>query len=77
MRTAVAAKPAVIPVATALPDFLTVEEVALALRTTVSTVHYWKGIGRLKGVRVGRRRLYDKREIQALLDKAVSDEAQP
>jgi excisionase family DNA binding protein len=50
-------------------DLLTVEEVARLFRTSMSTVRYWRHAGRgPQGTRVGRRVLYDARDVLAYID---------
>ena len=47
---------------------MTTEEVASRYRTAPSTIRYWRMIGYgPKGRRVGRRVLYDERDVQAVL----------
>lgn len=44
---------------------MTAAEVAKHYRTAESTVRYWKHIGKLRGVRMGRRLLFSVEEIRA------------
>lgn len=44
--------------------YLTTEEVAEYFRTSPSTVRYWKHIGKLRGIRPGRRNLFSLAEIR-------------
>ena len=54
-------------------ELLTTEEVAARYRTAASTVRYWRAIGYgPKGRRVGRRVLYDERDVQAFWDAQAS-----
>lgn len=49
-----------------MPDFLTTEEVAATMRTTPSTVRYWRHAGTgPQGTRIGRRVLYDRVDVDA------------
>ena len=48
--------------------FMTGAEVAQLLRTSESTVRYWKHIGKLKAIKPGRRVLYDVVDVAALID---------
>lgn len=58
------------PAAEALGEFLTTEEIAKLLRTSPETVRYWVHIGKLKGFKLGRRRLFDQSEIDAFIANA-------
>lgn len=61
-----------IPAPTSL---LTTQEVASLLRTSASTVRYWRhrGYGP-QGIRTGRRVLYRASDVDAWLDQRASDE---
>jgi excisionase family DNA binding protein len=50
------------------------EEVADYFRTTPETIRYWKHIGKIRGIRVGRRTLYSEDEIKRLEDEAEAAE---
>lgn len=52
--------------------FMTGAEVAELLRTSESTVRYWKHIGKLAGVRIGKRTLYAAEDVEALIAAAAS-----
>jgi excisionase family DNA binding protein len=52
-----------------IPEFLTIEEVAAVCRTSPSTVRWWQACGRLRGVKLGRRRLFDRTEVAAFIAK--------
>ncbi len=47
--------------------FLLVEEVANETRTCVATVRYWIKNGKLKAIRIGRRLLVSRADLDALL----------
>ncbi|QLQ11898.1 MAG: helix-turn-helix domain-containing protein [Nocardioidaceae bacterium] len=49
---------------------MTTEEIAKLLRTSPETVRYWVHIGKLKGFKLGRRRLFDQSEIDAFIANA-------
>lgn len=53
------------PVQIADPDYRTVEQMAVRYCTAPSTVRYWVMVeyGGLKGVKVGRRRLFSAAEV--------------
>lgn len=55
-------------------EYMTTNEVARYLRTPPATLRYWrhKGIGP-KGIRVGRRVLYDLADVEAWLQQAAAD----
>lgn len=58
-----------------LRRYLTTEELADELRTSVETVHYWNKTG--KGVpsfKVGRRRLYAREDVDAFIAQARSND---
>lgn len=46
-----------------MAEYLTVAEVAEYYRTAQSTVRYWRMIGKLHGVRMGRKVLFSREEI--------------
>jgi excisionase family DNA binding protein len=49
-------------------DYLTTEELAEVCRTVPGTVRYWHHIGSgPRSVKVGRRRLYDRADVEAWL----------
>jgi excisionase family DNA binding protein len=55
-------------------EYMTTTEVAHYLRTPTATLRYWrhKGYGP-KGIRVGRRVLYDLAEVEAWLAQVAND----
>jgi DNA-binding transcriptional MerR regulator len=51
------------------PDLMLVPEVAAKLRRTVPTLRHWRKIGYgPPGFRMGRRVVYDRREVEAFID---------
>lgn len=53
------------------PEYMTTEEVAELLRTSVETVRYWSNVGKgPKSFKVGRRRLYAAEDVQAFIEAA-------
>lgn len=55
----------------ALLRYLTTQEVAERYRTAPATIRYWRHIGYgTKGIRIGRRVLYDERALEAF-DEAM------
>jgi excisionase family DNA binding protein len=59
------------------PQLMTVPEVAALCRTTVSTVRYWQQLGRLRGVRLGRRRLFTREEVEGFVLGEIAKGAAP
>lgn len=59
------------------PQLMTVPEVAALCRTTVSTVRYWQQLGRLRGVRLGRRRLFTRDEVEGFVLGEIAKGAAP
>ncbi len=55
--------------------FMTGAEVAELFRTSEATVRYWKYIGKLKAVKVGRRSLYAVEDVEALIADARAGSA--
>ena len=54
-----------------MPEYLTTDELAEALRTSVETVRYWRHVGKgPRSFKVGRRVLYDRRDVDAWISKA-------
>ncbi|MFO6454077.1 MULTISPECIES: helix-turn-helix domain-containing protein [unclassified Aeromicrobium] len=54
-----------------MTELLTTEEVAKIARTTPGTVRYWFHSNRgPRSLKVGRRRLYDRADVEAWLDAA-------
>lgn len=58
--------------AMSIPELMTVGEVAAACRTTESTVRYWHQLGRLRGVKLGRRRLFPRSEVEAFVHDQIA-----
>ncbi|MFW2512246.1 helix-turn-helix transcriptional regulator [Demequina sp. SO4-13] len=57
-------------------EFLTTEEVAEWCRTSPSTVHYWKHMGRgPRSARVGKRVLYRRTDVEAWITDLYATEA--
>jgi excisionase family DNA binding protein len=57
-------------------DYMTTAEVAAALRTSPETVRYWRRIGRgPAGVRVGRRVLYARADVELWVEALRDDQA--
>lgn len=54
-----------------LPQLLTLEEVATALRVSTHTVRSWVREGRLHPVRLSRRQLFHLDEVKRLVDAAT------
>ena len=55
-------------------QFITTNELAELCRTSPETVRYWRHIGEgPKGIRIGRRVLYDLADVEAWLQKAGAD----
>jgi len=59
-------------------SFLTVSEAAALLGVSASTVRNWDRSGRVRAIRhpVNNYRLYDRYELQALLDRIASNSAE-
>lgn len=58
-------------VASVTERYLTTEELAAELRTTVETVHWWHKTGKgPKSFKVGRRRLYAREDVDAFVAAA-------
>ena len=55
--------------------FMTGAEVAALLRASESTVRYWKYIGKLQGVKVGRRNLFERSEVDAFIAAGTKADA--
>ncbi|WP_309237197.1 helix-turn-helix domain-containing protein [Actinomadura sp. BRA 177] len=53
-------------------EYRTTREVAEYFRTSEETVRYWKHIGKIKGIRPGRRNLFPISEIERLEREAAS-----
>ena len=54
-----------------LPELLTTEEFAAVMRTSAATCRYWRHIGTgPKSFKVGRRVLYDRRDVLAWIAEA-------
>ena len=47
--------------------FMTTEEVAETCRTVPATVRYWDHIGKLRGFKLGRRKLYAREDVEAFI----------
>ncbi len=54
---------------------MTGAEVAAMFRTTESTVRYWKHVGKIKAIRVGRRSLFAVEDVEALIAAARASAA--
>ena len=58
-------------------EYLTTAEVAHLLRTSPESVRYWRHVGKgPKSFRVGRKVLYDRRDVEAFI-AAARDERVP
>jgi len=58
-----------------MTPYMTTDEVAELLRTSAATVRYWQHLGTgPKSFKVGRRRLYDRADVEAFVDAARSGE---
>ena len=51
-------------------EFLTAGEIANTCRVSDETVRNWARAGRLKAIRIGRKYLFAKRDIESMLDGA-------
>lgn len=57
-------------------DLLTTEEVAAYFRTVPATVRYWRHVGKgPRSLRVGRRVLYRRSDVQAWAESALTQPA--
>lgn len=55
-------------------EYLTTEELAELLRTSTETVHYWVKVKKAPpSVRVGRRRLFARADVDAWLEAAKTE----
>ena len=55
---------------TTIPNYMTTEEVAAALRTPVETIRYWRSVGKGPRARkIGRRVLYTDTDVVAWLNE--------
>ena len=53
------------------PECLTTDEVAVLLRTPAETVRFWRHVGKgPKSFKLGRRVLYDRRDVHAFVEAA-------
>lgn len=53
--------------------YYTTEEVMALFRITKRTIYRWRDAGKIHPVKAGRRLLFDREEIDALLDRGDSD----
>ncbi len=61
----------------ASPEYLTTQEVAELVRAPAETVRYWSHAGRgPRSVKIGRRRLYRRADVQAWLDEQYASQAE-
>jgi len=61
-----------------LRNFLTTEELAGRLRTSPGTVRYWRHVGTgPRGIKVGKRVLYDERVVDEWLAGRTGGESEP
>jgi excisionase family DNA binding protein len=51
-------------------EFLTAGEIARTCRVSDETVRNWARAGRLKSIRIGRKFLFDKSDVELLFDGA-------
>ena len=61
-----------------MPELMTTAEVAELLRTPAETVRYWRHVGiGPRSFKVGRRVLYDRKDVEAFLEAARRGERTP
>ena len=54
-----------------MPDYMTTHEVAELLRTSPESVRFWRHVGKgPKSFKVGRRVLYDRRDVHEFIEAA-------
>jgi excisionase family DNA binding protein len=58
-----------------MAEYLTTQEVAEILRTPSETVRYWRHIGKgPQSFKIGRRVLYDRRDVEAFIEDIRRDQ---
>lgn len=59
-----------------MPEYMTTAEVAELLRTPAETVRFWRHTGKgPKSFKVGRRVLYDRRDVTEFIETARREQA--
>lgn len=61
-----------------MQEYMTSAELGALCRAPVETVRYWRHIGKgPRSFKVGRRVLYDKRDVEAWLEAAKAEQGGP
>ncbi len=55
--------------------WMTTQEVADHFRTSPETIRYWKHIGKIKGIRPGRKTLYHRDEVARIEAEQLAGDA--